>query len=165
MNCLLILNIFYKDAFNIYTPDGYEKILASIIKESEKYDISILANDSHDYFDKEFKYLPRHCLNRDFSSIQNDSFIKQLSSKYFLSLSKNTLSAVGTEHNKQTILNYHFDRICVCGFSGCIDILPTCFDLIDMKMQVECKPDLIGDFSKEYQEHAVKTLNLFNLCQ
>lgn len=163
MNCLLILNIFLQDQYNIYTPIEYKKLLNEITDFSHRFEFTILVNDSHQEEDKEFQYLPPHALKNKYQNLRNYEFEKSLKSLNFLFLTKNTLSALQSTHNRETILSYHFDQVCVGGMSGCIDVVPTCLDLIDLQQNVIVYPHLVGDFSPEYQTKAIEYLNIFNI--
>lgn len=166
MNCLLILNIFHKDYFNLYSNyDKHYEILENIIQASQDYDITILSNDEHTKEDKEFSYLPPHGIKNSLSYSRDFSFEKKLKSKNFLYLPKTTLTPFSTRHNRELVINHNFNYIYVGGYSGCIDIVPTCSSLIDMKQSVFSSPEIIGDFSEEYKQQAIKFLQILNICK
>lgn len=165
MNCLLLLNIFLQDQYNIYTPLEYQQLLEDITEYSHRFEFTILVNDLHYIDDKEFKYVPPHAIESQYQNLRNYRFEKSLKSSNFLFLTKNTLSALQSTHNRTTILGYRFDQICVGGLSGCIDIIPTCLDLIDLQQNVIVYPHLVGDFSPEYQKKAIEYLEILNLCR
>lgn len=166
MRCLLLLNTFSKDNFNIYTSsEDYDQVCQNIINQSSYYDICILSNDEHDKTDKEFQYIPYHGIKNSLSYMRNFDFEEQLKINYFLYWPKTTLSPFSNLHYKELFLHYKIDEITVGGFYGCIDIIPTCLDLIDMKQSVITNESIIGDYTVEYKQQCISLLKNYNICK
>lgn len=151
MNALLCTNIAMGslDSFSPSCPNGGILVLERIKERSKDYDFLFIINDSHQENDPEFKYLPRHMIKGESSTLQLTDYQSSLKSSHIQYLQKNTFSALGNDHNKKLILEYKFDEISISGFNLCFDGIATIMDVLDAKQKVKVEVDMMGCLTED----------------
>lgn len=129
--CLLITNMCYaiKRPMSTFWCQDCNKVIKNIVKLSKQFDYCFLVNDEHHEEDTEFNYLPPHCIVGSVDCTRLTKYERQIKSKYFQFLKKNTLSAIYNKHNRKLISQ--FKSVHLAGFIASFDILSTTLDLVN----------------------------------
>jgi nicotinamidase-related amidase len=136
-------------------------ILKNIIQLSEKFDSCFIFNDKHKKHDKEFNFLPEHCLELTGDSCPDLDIINSLKCKNNGIFYKNTLSILKNNHIKEMIKNISPPEINLCGFNLSTDILHTALDFLSEGYNINIYKDCCGDYlNNSYVFDLLQQLNI-----
>ncbi len=165
MNALIVLNL----AYGVIRPlsltfcENVHQTINNIVDLSKEFDFCFLINDNHSQNDNEFRYLPPHMI-----SVQDKGKLLNIEPKLSsrnrpITLYKNTLNAFNSRDNKEHVLGYNFDSICIAGFSATLDVVPTTLGIMDFHPNVFISELCVGDISLGHKSKALDYLNFLGV--
>jgi hypothetical protein len=165
---LIITNLCYgilKPTSVVFCEEAY-KVIENIINISNNYDICYIINDAHYPDDIEFKNFPPHLIDKTEDVVRLYTIETKLKTPLIQTLRKRKQNIFATNHIKYTIVgsmgNTEIEELCITGFTGCIDIIPSVLGAREHNIEPTLYADCIGDLSHKHKELTLDYLRLIN---
>jgi len=138
---------------------GAAKIIRDFyqLAQTGKYDAVLIINDCNNKNSPRFKYLPPFLIENTPDSLGFSHLDAKINN--FIKLRKNTLDA-----SQKIMQNISPDKtIHLCGFFASLDILATCFSLVDHPVHLSVLDHLVGDMDGRLKDRAMQQIEFLGI--